>query len=65
LRPYGSGVYINNVGRAEEDGRDHVRAAFGHNYQRLAELKQKYDPGNLFRHNQNIKPAVPVTSSLR
>ncbi len=31
---------------------------YGANYQRLVELKQKYDPTNLFRHNQNIKSAV-------
>ena len=59
LKPYGTGgVYVNNIGREEEDGADQVRAAYGPNYQRLAELKKKYDPENLFRHNQNIKPAV-------
>ncbi len=59
LRPYATGgVYVNHIGREEEDGADQVRAAYGANYQRLAELKQKYDPTNLFRHNQNIKPAV-------
>jgi len=59
LQPYATGgVYLNHIGREEEDGADQVRAAFGANYQRLAELKQKYDPTNLFRHNQNIKPAV-------
>jgi len=59
LKPYGTGgVYVNNIGREEEDGADQVRAAYGANYQRLAALKQQYDPANLFRHNQNIKPAV-------
>lgn len=59
LKPYGTGgVYINHIGREEEDGADQVRAAYGDNYRRLAELKQKYDPTNLFRHNQNIKSAV-------
>jgi FAD/FMN-containing dehydrogenase len=59
LQPYGTGgVYVNNIGREEDDGADQVRAAYGANYQRLAELKQKYDPTNLFRHNQNIKPTV-------
>src|SRR6266446_4435858 len=59
LRPYGTGgVYVNNIVREEDDGADQVRAAYGANYQRLAELKKKYDPENLFRHNQNIKPAV-------
>jgi FAD/FMN-containing dehydrogenase len=59
LQPYATGgVYVNHIGREEEDGADQVRAAYGANYQRLAELKQKYDPTNLFRHNQNIKSAV-------
>jgi FAD/FMN-containing dehydrogenase len=59
LQPYGTGgVYINNIGREEDDGADQVRAAYGANYQRLVDLKQKYDPTNLFRHNQNIKPTV-------
>jgi FAD/FMN-containing dehydrogenase len=59
LQPYATGgVYLNHIGREEDDGADQVRAAYGTNYQRLAELKQKYDPTNLFRHNQNIKPAV-------
>jgi FAD/FMN-containing dehydrogenase len=52
------GVYVNHIGREEEDGADQVRAAYGANYQRLMELKQKYDPTNLFRHNQNIKVTV-------
>ena len=59
LRPYATGgVYVNHIGRGDDDGADQVRAAFGRNYQRLADLKQKYDPTNLFRHNQNIKPTV-------
>ena len=59
LRPYATGgVYVNDIGREADEGADQVRAAYGANYQRLAELKQKYDPTNLFRHNQNIKPAV-------
>jgi FAD/FMN-containing dehydrogenase len=59
LQPYATGgVYLNHIRREEEDGADQVRAAYGANYQRLAALKQKYDPTNLFRHNQNTKPAV-------
>jgi FAD/FMN-containing dehydrogenase len=59
LQPYATGgVYVNDIGQESEEGADLVRAAYGANYQRLAELKQKYDPTNLFRHNQNIKPAV-------
>jgi FAD/FMN-containing dehydrogenase len=34
-----------------------VQATYGPNYQRLAGVKSKYDPHNLFRVNQNIKPA--------
>ena len=59
LKPYGTGgVYVNNIGREEDDGAEQIRASYGANYQRLTELKRHYDPENLFRHNQNIKPAV-------
>jgi FAD/FMN-containing dehydrogenase len=53
----GGSDYINQMGTAAEEGADRIRAAFGPNYQRLVAVKQKYDPTNLFRHNQNIKPA--------
>ncbi len=45
-----SGVYVNG-----ESG-NRAEAAYGVNYQRLAQIKAKYDPTNFFRHNQNIKP---------
>ena len=48
------GVYVNYLG---DEGESRVRAAYGANYQRLAALKQKYDPTNFFRGNQNIEPA--------
>lgn len=48
-------VYANNLG---DEADDRVRAAYGANYGRLAALKAKYDPTNLFRFNQNVKPAV-------
>ena len=52
------GVYINDIGRESEEGADVIQSAFGANYPRLVELKNKYDPNNLFRHNQNIRPTV-------
>ncbi len=44
------GVYVNFIPEDEE----RVQAAYGRNYDRLAELKRKYDPQNLFRINQNV-----------
>ncbi|EPC02332.1 hypothetical protein L861_14950 [Litchfieldella anticariensis FP35 = DSM 16096] len=49
-----SGAYVNYLG---EEGEARVRSAYGANYERLAALKSKYDPTNVFRFNQNIKPA--------
>ncbi len=54
--PFASGgVYVNFL-TADETSR--VRAAYGPNYDRLAQVKRRYDPGNLFRLNQNVKPAA-------
>jgi FAD/FMN-containing dehydrogenase len=47
------GAYVNFM--TQEEG-DRVRAAYGGNYDRLVELKNRYDPANLFRMNQNIRP---------
>jgi FAD/FMN-containing dehydrogenase len=54
MTPFSTGgVYANNLG---EEGADRVRAAYGESYPRLATLKNKYDPSNFFRLNQNIRP---------
>ena len=54
LKPMARGVYANQLGETSEEL---VRAAYGPNYARLAEIKKKYDPKNVLRLNQNIKPA--------
>ena len=54
LKPLARGVYANQLGETSEEL---VLAAYGPNYTRLAEIKKKYDPNNVLRLNQNIKPA--------
>lgn len=41
-----------------EEGEDRVKATYRDNYEQLVTIKNKYDPTNLFRINQNIKPTV-------
>ncbi|WP_077488947.1 FAD-binding oxidoreductase [Sinomonas mesophila] len=55
IAPYtNGGVYLNFIG---DEGQGRVRAAFGdENYARLAQVKKEFDPGNVFRGNQNIRP---------
>jgi FAD binding domain/Berberine and berberine like len=56
IRPFSSGVYVNELGL---EGDERVREAYNpETYRRLAALKKIYDPGNLFRFNQNIKPST-------
>lgn len=50
-------VYVNALEDALEEGDQRVHEAYGANYGRLATLKKKYDPTNLFRQNSNIKPS--------
>jgi len=55
LHRYSSGgAYVNFV---MDEGQESIMAAYRENYPRLAEIKRKYDPQNLFRVNQNIRPA--------
>ncbi|HEX5505898.1 MAG TPA: BBE domain-containing protein, partial [Thermomicrobiales bacterium] len=51
----GGGVYVNFAGFGE-DNDTLARAGYGHNYERLREVKRRYDPTNLFRGNINIAP---------
>ncbi len=54
LHPYSAGgAYVNMM---MEEGQERVRASYGDNYDRLAQIKAKYDPDNTFRVNQNIQP---------
>jgi hypothetical protein len=48
------GTYINFL--TEEEGDNRIQAAYGSNYDRLVEIKSKWDPKNLFRVNKNIAP---------
>jgi FAD/FMN-containing dehydrogenase len=54
LHPYSAGgAYVNMM---MDEGQERVRASYGDNYDRLAQVKAKYDPDNTFRLNQNIQP---------
>ncbi len=56
LHPYSAGGgYVNMI---MDEGEEMVKAAYRDNYARLARIKAKYDPSNLFHVNQNIKPTV-------
>jgi hypothetical protein len=56
VHPYNlEGAYVNFMMDDEGDAR--IRATYGDNYKRLAAIKRKYDPKNVFRVNQNVKPA--------
>jgi FAD/FMN-containing dehydrogenase len=62
LHPYSAGgAYVNFM---MDEGEERVKATYGENYPRLRQIKNRYDPDNLFRVNQNIKPGktAPATS---
>lgn len=54
LHPHAVGAYVNFM---MDEGEDRIRGTYGANYERLQAVKARYDPANLFRVNQNIRPA--------
>jgi FAD/FMN-containing dehydrogenase len=55
IAPYARGVYANDLG---DEGTERIRTAYGDTaYERLVRVKDRLDPGNVFRHNQNVPPA--------
>jgi len=61
-RPHSAGgAYINFM---MDEGEDRIKATYGDNYKKLAEIKAKYDPNNLFRVNQNIKPQKAAAGAI-
>jgi FAD/FMN-containing dehydrogenase len=55
LRPWARRAYVNYLPPGSPE---RIREVYGVNYPRLAQVKAKYDPANLFRANQNIRPEV-------
>ena len=54
MQPFSSGAYVNFM---SDEPADRLRAVYGPDkYERLVALKRRYDPDNVFRHNQNILP---------
>ena len=59
LQPHRAGVYVNFLDSDDDTSR--VREAYGDDtYRRLAEVKAKYDPENVFHNNKNIQPRTPA-----
>lgn len=58
MHRFSSGSMYLNFPGLDEEGEAMVQKAYGRNYERLVALKNKYDPDNLFRLNQNIKPSL-------
>jgi FAD/FMN-containing dehydrogenase len=62
MQPFAAGaVYVNYLEGGQE-GANRIRAAYGANYDRLVALKDRYDPTNFFRFNQNIRPSAQATA---
>jgi FAD/FMN-containing dehydrogenase len=62
LHPFSAGgAYVNFM---MDEGEDRVRATYGDNYDRLVAIKNKYDPGNVFRVNQNIRPTTEKRQTI-
>jgi len=57
IRPFSTGRTYINFQTAEED-EQRIRATYGVNFDRLVQVKMKYDPENVFRSNRNIRPAT-------
>jgi FAD/FMN-containing dehydrogenase len=55
------GAYVNYM---MEEGEDRIKATYGSNYERLVAIKNKYDPDNFFRVNQNIKPTSKTSETI-
>ena len=55
-------VYVNNLG---DEGDERARDAYGANYERLTNIKKKYDPTNFFSSTQNVKPTISSDSAIR
>ena len=57
MRPFSPGSdYVDQIGLETDEGSERIKAAYGANYERLVAVKNEYDPTNLFRPKQNIKP---------
>jgi FAD/FMN-containing dehydrogenase len=56
VEPFASGAYVNHLDA--EEGTTRIRSAYRRGFDRLVALKNEYDPTNLFRQNQNIRPTV-------
>ena len=64
LEPFATSEAFLNFMDDTGEARGLVQTAYGANYKRLVALKNRYDPGNFFQFNQNIKPQEPVRDSM-